>query len=165
MIKKQWYTFQSFVYFNNLIKQTQSKNRASNSLFSFLCISDIFMEFFSCGLQKFNFNVWTTQFLYWVYFNQVCKYELEDSTTGWVIFLRKQILLGPAWHWRITWHDQNLPSLFNLWADKTIRVNLCRKSISKRITCKYELENFTTGWVIFSRKQILFGPAWHWCIS
>ena len=102
MIKKQWYTFQSFVYFNNLIKQTQSKNRASNSLFSFLCISDIFMEFFSCGLQKFNFNVWTTQFLYWVYFNQVCKYEFENSTTGWVIFSRKQILLGPAWHWRIS---------------------------------------------------------------
>ena len=29
----------------------------------------------------------------------------------------------------ITWHDihQNLPSLFNLWTDKTINVKLCKK--------------------------------------
>ena len=35
---------------------------------------------------------------------------------------------------------QNLPSLFNLWTDKTIHVNLCKKSISKRITCTFSFQ-------------------------
>ena len=45
-----------------------------------------------------------------------------------------------TWYWEIV---QNFRILFNLWTDKTINGNLCKKSISKRITC-----TATISWII-----------------
>ena len=47
----------------------------------------------------------------------------------------------------IKWHDQNLPTLFSLWTDKTIHVNLCKKSISKKNNL-YKNSNTTSSSVL-----------------
>ena len=74
--------------------------------------------------KKFNFFTRNFEFTYILYLLRIYRLMINDYEIVVKFFLYHLSA--------ITWHDIqqlsiNLPSLFNLWTDKTIHVNLCKK--------------------------------------